>query len=153
MSTLTGTSLLLAHLFTTSALTGLIWTIQIVHYPLFAQVGPENFVNYERSHSFRISTLVGPLMGLELICALIIVWNPPQGTSPLLAWGALALLLMIHACTVLFSVRAHNVLGQGFDASAHRRLVHTNWIRTVGWTLRAALAAYMIARFVSERAI
>lgn len=153
MSTLTGTRVLLAHLFVTSALTGLIWTIQIVHYPLFAQVGREGFARYEQSHSSRISTLVGPLMGVELICALVIVWDPPQGTSPLLAWGALAVLAMIHLCTVLFSVRAHNVLGQGFDSSAHRRLVRTNWIRTVGWSVRAALAAYMVARFVTERAI
>lgn len=141
LSTLTGTRVLLAHFFATSALTGLIWTIQVVHYPLFAQVGREAFVTYEQSHSFRISTLVGPLMGVELICALLIVWEPPAGTAPLLAWGALAVLLMIHVCTVLFSVRAHNMLGKGFDASVHRFLVRANWIRTIGWTVRAALAA------------
>ena len=27
----------------------------------------------------------------------------------------------------------------GFDAEAHRRLVRTNWVRTVGWSLRSAL--------------
>ncbi len=148
MSTSTDATVLIAHFFATSALTGLIWTIQIVHYPLFAHVGRAGFVEYERSHSFRISTLVGPLMGVELICALLIVWKPPLGTSPLLAWGALIVLLMIHACTVLFSVPAHNVLGEGFDASAHRRLVRTNWIRTLGWSVRAALAASMVYQFM-----
>jgi hypothetical protein len=153
MSTLTVTRVLLLHVFVTSALTGLIWTIQIVHYPLFAEVGSEDFVSYEQSHSFRISTLVGPLMGLELICALLIVWKPPIGTTPFIAWSGLAVLLIIHTCTVLFSVRAHGVLGGGFDAPAHRLLVNTNWIRTIGWTVRAALAAYMVARFISEQTI
>ncbi len=146
MSSLAGLRLLLAHFFVTTALTGLIWTIQIVHYPLFAQVGRDGFVAYEQSHSFRISTLVGPLMGLEFICALLIVWKRPIGTSPLLAWVALAILLLVHLSTVAFSVPAHTVLGGGFDEAAHRRLVLSNWIRTIGWTVRAALAAYMISR-------
>ena len=51
-------------------------------------------------------------------------------------YAARALLLVIHSCTVLFSVRAHNVLGRGFDAATHRMLVDTNWIRTLGWTTR-----------------
>ena len=62
-----GDRVLLAHPFATSALTWLIWTIHIVHYPLLALVGRENFVKYEQSHSFRITTLVGPLMGVELL--------------------------------------------------------------------------------------
>jgi hypothetical protein len=36
------------------------------------------------------------------------------------------------------------VLAQGFDAAAHDRLVQTNWLRTLGWTARAALAAWMV---------
>jgi hypothetical protein len=150
MSSLTGLRLLLIHFFVTSVLTGLIWTIQIVHYPLFAQVGRNGFVAYERSHSFRISTLVGPLMGLEFICAVLIVWKQPIGTAPLLAWFALVALVLVHLCTVAFSVPAHNVLGGGFDVAAHHRLVQSNWIRTIGWTLRAALAAVMVSGFFEK---
>jgi hypothetical protein len=153
MSFLTGIRLLLIHCFVTAALTGLIWTIQIVHYPLFAEVGRDGFVAYEQSHSFRISTLVGPLMGVELICALLIVWKRPPGVSPLIAWAALIVLLMIHLCTVAFSVPAHNTLGRGFDSEAHRRLVQTNWIRTAGWTIRAGLAAYMMSRFITTTTV
>ncbi len=152
MSSATGIRLLLANLLVTSALTGLIWTIQIVHYPLFAQVGSDGFVAYEQAHSFRISTLVGPLMGVEFVCALLIVWRRPPGVSMLMAWGALVVLLIVHIGTVAFSVPAHNVLGGGFSAAAHRRLVQTNWIRTLGWTTRACLGAYMISRFVATTA-
>jgi hypothetical protein len=136
--------LLLLHFFVTAALTGLIWTIQIVHYPLFAQVSSERFVGYEQAHSMRISYVVGPLMGIELLCALFIALRRPAGMGAPLAWGALVVLAIVHIGTVFFSVPAHTILGHGFDAVTHRRLVQTNWIRTVGWTIRAALAAYMI---------
>jgi hypothetical protein len=149
MSVGTSAQLLLLHFFVTSALTGLIWTIQVVHYPLFSYVATDRFVRFEQTHSFRISTLVGPLMGTELVCALIIAWKRSAEFPTVLAWGSLALLMLIHLCTVIFSVRAHTVLGRGFDSTAHRMLVRTNWIRTVGWSVRSVLAAYMLWLFVN----
>ncbi len=136
--------LLLTHFFVTSALTGLIWTIQIVHYPLFAQVGDRGFVSYQQAHSWRISTLVGPLMGIELLCALWIAFSPPAGVTPTIAWVGFALLVVVHIGTIAFAVPAHTALGNGFNAVVHQRLVRTNWIRTAGWSLRAGLAAYML---------
>ena len=38
----------------------------------------------------------------------------------------------------------HGHLLAGEDAKAHRRLVGTNWVRTVLWTLRALLAARLL---------
>ena len=40
------------------ALTGLIWTIQVVHYPLFARVGEAEWRAYEREHQRRITLVV-----------------------------------------------------------------------------------------------
>jgi hypothetical protein len=137
--------LLLLHFFVTSALTGLIWTIQIVHYPLFAQVGVDRFIAYEQSHSFRISTIVGPLMGVEFLSSLWILWKRPFGMSPILAIGAFVVLLFVHLTTIVFSVPAHNVLGRGFDDGALHKLVLSNWIRTIGWSARAGLAGYMVS--------
>jgi hypothetical protein len=137
--------LLVVHLAVTAALAGLIWTIQLVHYPLFDHVEEAKFVGFEQRHSWRISLIVGPLMGAELIAAVIVVWERPPYVSAALAIAALVVLLVVHAATVLFSVPAHAVLGRGFDADAHRRLVQTNWIRTVGWTARAAMAVVMVS--------
>ncbi len=92
-------------------------------------------------------------MGVEFLCAAWIVAKRPFGMSPVLAFGALCVLLVVHATTVFFSVPAHTVLGNGFDAVAHRRLVSSNWIRTIGWTVRAGLAGYMVTlvSFTSQR--
>jgi hypothetical protein len=139
-----GLRVLLAQLFSTAALTGLIWTIQILQYPLFAQVGEKEFPRYHASHSARITAIVGPLMGLEMLCALYILWRRPLGVSMEMAWGAMAILIVVHLTTTFLSVPAHNVLGRGFSANAHHKLVWTNWIRTVAWSARAVLSAAMI---------
>ena len=55
------------------ALLGLIWTIQLVHYPSFGYVSHENFVAFERFHSQRISLLVIPLMLTELALAALLL--------------------------------------------------------------------------------
>lgn len=138
------------HFFATAALAGLIWTIQVVHYPLFDHVERERFVQFERSHSSRIALIVGPLMGVELISALLIAIKRPTGVSLWLGFVSLVVLAVVHLTTVLCSVPAHATLGRGFDAGAHQRLVTTNWIRTVGWTTRAVMAGYMLSLFVTS---
>jgi len=37
-------------------------------------------------------------------------------------------------------------VGSGFDADVAHRLVAGNWIRTIAWSARAALALWMVAR-------
>jgi hypothetical protein len=142
--------LLLVHLLATAALAGLIWTIQIVHYPLFDRVGASGFIPYHQAHSQRISFIVGPLMGIELLSALGILWKSPAGVSSSLSIAALGTLAVVHLCTIFGSVPAHSVLGRGFDGAAHQKLVRTNWIRTAGWTIRALIAAEMILQAASQ---
>jgi hypothetical protein len=54
------------------------------------------------------------------------------------------LLACIWLSTFAVQVPLHAQLGQGFDEATHQALVRSNWIRTVGWTLRCALAAWMV---------
>jgi hypothetical protein len=53
---------------------------------------------------------------------------------------------LIWGTTGLVQVPLHAALTEGFDPAAHRRLVRTNWIRTVAWALRAALVLWMVGR-------
>ena len=72
---------------------------------------------------------------LKMYCFWFLVW----GAKLALAWRAFALLVLVWIATAIFSVPAHNRLLTEFDSNAHRRLVLTNWIRTVGWSARAIL--------------
>ena len=49
----------------TLPMVGLIWFVQIVHYPLFGEVGHDRFADYERNHQNRTTLVVAPLMLVE----------------------------------------------------------------------------------------
>ena len=59
-----------AHLMATVAMGGLIWFVQVVHYPMFAAVGDDEFVSYEAHHTQRTARVVGPIMAVEGLAAL-----------------------------------------------------------------------------------
>ena len=133
--------LLLVHAAATTAMCGLVWFVQVVHYPLLQQVGTSGFGEYERLHSRLTSVVVAPLMLVEAVSAIgLAVWLP----DPDLVWWGLGLLAMIWISTFALQVPQHRRLEAGFDAAAHRRLVNTNWVRTVGWTGRAMIALALL---------
>lgn len=138
--------LVTAHLLATAAMGGLIWFVQLVHYPLFGAVGADGFAHYEAAHQRRTSWVVGPLMGLELVTAVGLVLRDVPGLGRGLPIVALAVLGLVHLSTISLQVPAHGRLSNGFDAHVARRLVVTNWIRTVGWSARTVLAALMVVR-------
>jgi hypothetical protein len=132
---------LAAHAFATLFMTGLIWFVQVVHYPLFDRVGDSEFATYEKGNTRRTGWVVGGPMLLELGLAVVLAWSP-GGTA---AWCGLGLLGIIWLSTALSQVPMHRRLERGFDPSAHRRLVRGNWIRTTAWSLRGVLSVFMLA--------
>ena len=125
-------------------LTGLIWIVQVVHYPLFASVGREGFGSYESAHARLITLVVGPAMLAELAAALVLAFVRPSAVPAWAAWTGLGLVAAIWLSTFLVQVPLHGTLAGGFDAEAHARLVATNWFRTAAWTARAVLAAWLV---------
>jgi len=134
--------LLLVHAAATLFMAGLIWFVQVVHYPLFGQVGSADFSAYQRLHSRNTTWVVGPPMLIELVTAVAIAWRG-GGTW---TWVALALLATAWGSTWLLQVPAHARLERGFDAATHRRLVNTNWVRTVGWSARGVIAIVLLTQ-------
>ena len=135
-------SLLLIHAATTFALIGLIWTIQLVHYPLFAEVGRENFPKYHARHCRRITPLVAPLMLAEAITAgLLVVWG---ARNPWLL-GSFLFIALSWLSTWRWQIPLHARLAKGFDSAAQHRLVATNWLRTAAWTGRGIILICIMA--------
>jgi fatty-acid desaturase len=141
--------LLLAHVAVTLFLTGLIWTIQMVHYPLFRNVGDDAFTAYQTQHMNAITLLVGPAMLIELLTGFLLVGAVSAGSAlpfpPLLAWIGLGLIGLVWFSTACINVPQHSQLMLGFDSGVHHALVASNWIRTLAWTARGALVIGMIA--------
>ena len=141
----TGLVILLAvHLAATAAMTGLIWFVQVVHYPLFDLVGRAQFVGYEAAHTRLTAWVVGPFMAVEGVSALLILAMPGEDLGRLLPLVALGVLGVVHASTVFLQVPMHRALSLAYDRAHTRRLVATNWIRAAGWSVRSVLAAAML---------
>jgi hypothetical protein len=135
--------ILLIHAAVTLMLVGLIWTIQVVHYPLFRFVGTQNWLAYENAHLGAITMLVAPLMLIELGTGFLLIGGM-QGVSVPQALIGMGLIGAIWLVTMFVNVPQHNLLAVSFDAQAHTALVASNWIRTVAWTLRGALIVWML---------
>ena len=140
-------TVLLIQLAATLAMTGLIWFVQVVHYPLFSRVGASGFASYEALHATRTGWIVAPLMVAELVTAVLLL-SPrlrPAAISAASAWLGLALVAVLWLSTGLIQVPLHNQLAGGYNAQAAARLVATNWIRTAAWSARSALVLSWVA--------
>ena len=138
-------TLLLVHAAATTFMAGLIWFVQVVHYPLGARVGDAAFVAYQSAHMARTTWVVGPPMLVEAATVVLLLGARPTGVPAWATWAGAGLLAAIWTSTMFLQVPAHQTLLSGLDPDAVRRLVGGNWVRTVGWTLRAVLAFAMIA--------
>jgi hypothetical protein len=132
--------LVLAHLASTLFMVGMIWTVQIVHYPLMALVGTERFVDYELAHSPRMAAVVMLPWTLQGLTVAALIVATPEGVAPALVWAAAVAAAIPVLVTIVASVPAHGRLARGFDVHVHRRLVMTNWIRTAAWTAHGFIA-------------
>lgn len=127
------------HLFCTFALTGLIWLVQLVHYPSFRLVDPNQFGAFCEFHQFRITLVVGPLMVCEAATAMALIRDPHGMIPPAAAYWGAALLAVIWGSTALLQVPIHQQLLAGMDDLKVCELVATNWVRTAAWSIRSAL--------------
>lgn len=136
--------LLLVNFALATYLTGVIWLVQLVHYPGFGLVGAADWPAFHRAHTARITPLVALPMVAELTLGAWLAWRGGYGG---LGWGAYGFTLLTWAHTGLVAVPLHNLLEQRFDLARIRRLVQTNWVRTAAWTLRAiVLGGLLVAQ-------
>jgi hypothetical protein len=70
----------------------------------------------------------------------------PDGVAVLLPWANAVLLAVALGSTVLVSVPLHVKMALAHNDETGRRLVLTNWPRTIAWTARLALCGVMLAQ-------
>ncbi len=148
----TGTPALLVCLGATLFMTGVIWFVQVVHYPLFGQMPAPAFPSYHAAHTQTISYVVVAPMVLELVSSLwLAAVSRPTGIGSVLAWSGFAGSIVAWLSTAALQVPAHTRLAVGFDARIHRFLVGSNWVRTIAWTAHAAIMLAMIGQLLPWR--
>jgi len=122
-----------AQIFATIFLVGLIWFVQLVHYPLFTLVGYSPTFYFE--HQRRTSWIVVPIMILELGSSAVLFFL----RQSLIDQIGLALIIAIWISTIMLQMPCHHSLLRGYSSAVIKRLIRTNWLRTILWSFRAAI--------------
>ena len=134
--------MLITHLIATSVMVGVIWIIQLVHYPSFHFIELNQYTTFQRFHMSRISYVVIPAMLTELFTLILIIISMDQ-VDPIILASAL-LLTVIWLMTAVFFSGVHQKLTLGYDKAVVEKLVKLNWGRTLLWTVRLLLVSIVI---------
>jgi hypothetical protein len=124
--------LLNVNFISTSAMVGIIWVIQLLHYPSFHFINEMKYVEFQHFHMTRISFIVIPVMFLELTSAILLGYF----FRSILTIILIIILVGIWGVTFIFFTNIHQDLTKGYDSNIVNWLVKINWCRTALWSLR-----------------
>jgi hypothetical protein len=123
-------------------MTGVIWFVQLVHYPLFDLVGRDAWPPYHAAHTRRTGWAVMPMMIAELGSAAVLVAQ--DATALTVAGVVLAALTWVF--TFGLAVPDHGRLEHAYDPGPARRLVTLGWLRCAAWTAHGAVALAIVSQ-------
>ncbi len=110
----------------------LIWLVQIIIYPAYHRIDKSLFTAWHRSYVRYISFFVIPLMLIQAGGAALRViagWSVLTGVYA----GTITAAWIV---TFAISAPCHQRLQRmGRDTATIDRLIRTNWVRTIAWTL------------------
>lgn len=132
------------HFSLTLYMTGIIWLIQVIHYPLFKLVGEHTFNTYHKVHTQKTSLVIAIPMLLEILTGLYLIVGDEAYRNNFIFITAFILLIFIWVSTFFISVPKHNILSKGFNDLEVNALIKTNWIRTIAWSIRAICLFYLL---------
>ncbi len=138
--------LLLIQLIISALFTGLVWLVQLTHYPAFHFIDKELWQSFHQFHSSSISIMAMPLMLCELALAVYGLWIDPSVWS--IAAGSLV--AIIWGNTFLQAVPLHGALAAQKDKLKIKKLVRVNSIRTIASTARTCILAYLCFQLMTN---
>jgi hypothetical protein len=136
--------LLSVHLVFTAFMTGVIWFVQLVHYPSFRFIDRFQFESGMKYHQRFTTFIVGPAILSEGSTGAVLLFNPSALLNPFFLWVNAAGLIAIWSCTYFLSVPKHERLLLGYDGRTIQSLTLTNWPRTLIWSGRLVLLTFLL---------
>lgn len=140
--------LLIVNAAATWVMVGIIWFVQVVHYPLLAVVPVESAREVAAQHQTRTGRVVMAPMAVEGATTLWLMFDRPAEVHWLLAWTAGVCVAVALVSTVVLSVPRHGLMASQPTETIGRELVVTNWPRTVAWTAHGFVCAVMLSRVI-----
>jgi len=142
--------LFIVQILCTFTMTGIVWFLQLVHYPLLRRVTRSRFAVFHRINVLLSSFVVGPPMLLELIAVLYSLWRIPPWMTPDSVYLGAVLLAIIWISTIALQSPQHKKLQAGFDPRSYRRLLYSNWIRSYAWSFRTIILLFSLLRVFTQ---
>ncbi len=140
--------ILLANFVAATVMTGVIWFVQWVHYPLLASVPVDRAVETAKKHQRSTGQVLAIPMAVEGFTTLGLLISRPEGVQVIWPWIGAVLLAVALGSTVILSVPLHAKMVANPTAEVGRRLVVTNWPRTIAWSARAVVCTVMLMQYV-----
>ena len=108
--------------------------VQFIIYPSFKSYNESKFKNFHSSYTRKMFLIVGPIMTLELLCCIYLIYID---LTKILSLGLI--LLIIWFLTFFMIVPIHNKLNIKFESTKHKRLLRLNAFRTLAWIFKFLL--------------
>jgi hypothetical protein len=129
-------------------MTGMIWSMQILEYPLFALVGTKEFPAYHARHNRGLPFVIAPSV-IAFVSAVVLIFIRPSSIPQWSVITAAVLDLVIIGYTAAREAPLHARLDrEGLAPAVIRDLTQGNWVRTILWTANALILLGVTARII-----
>ncbi|MGL4176016.1 MAG: hypothetical protein ACRCSN_08045 [Dermatophilaceae bacterium] len=132
--------------------TGVGWQAQLVSYPLYRAVAPEDFLAYHAQYNSSIPLVVIVPGFASFLAGIAFLWTRPaevprRVAALVAATGAISLV-----ATVARAIPMHNRLDRiGQDSATIDDLLQANLVRSLALTLGTAALCWSVARVIRGR--
>lgn len=128
------------HIVITFGLVILIWIIQLVHYPSFVYYDNFDFHKAMLHHQRWISVITMPLMISEMALTLLFFFKYQNLNSLVCVIS----IFVIWTSTFFVQVPLHKKISHNKDLGLIKKLVVSNWVRTIAWSFKFIVLAYQL---------
>jgi hypothetical protein len=125
-------------------MTGIIWFIQFVQYPLLNHVSSFDFGCYYKKFISRIAWIIYPMIIIEIGFASWLSFLPMQSKLQLPILITYILLAAASLNTFLIQAPLNQKLQVTFDKGILSKILFYNWIRLFSWTMRTLILGWII---------
>ena len=124
-----------------SILVGIILVTQFVNYPLF-KIIDLNFEKIHEEYTKKMSYVVAPIMTLEALAVFSMYIYYPKSNNLIFI---VLLTIVIWLSTFLIQVPIHNKISFKKDPKKVKKLIKTNYIRTIAWCSKLYFSMLLIS--------
>lgn len=125
-------------------MTGIIWFIQFVQYPLLNHISSFDFSCYFKKYISRISWIIYSVMIFEIFFALWLSFMPLQSKLQIPVLITYILLALASLNTFLIQTPLNQKLQIGFDKTLLSKILFYNRIRLFSCALRTMILCWII---------